>query len=85
MLKFNPELQSKEQEEAANPSRSKQMVLMTRDEYEKQQNTVRKVYDAESGRYRLVRGTGEIIERIVSRSEHERINKIGKGRRSLQD
>lgn len=30
--------------------------------------------DEVSGRYRLVRGSGEIIERIVSRNDHQRIN-----------
>ena len=56
--------------------KAKRMVPMTREEYEKQQNIVREIFDPESGRYRLVRGTGEIIERIVSRSDHERINQI---------
>lgn len=67
------EIQAKSQTKNEPPSR--RMVPMTREEYEKQQNTVREVFDPESGRYRLVRGTGEIIERIVSRSDHERINK----------
>ena len=31
--------------------------------------------DPESGRMRLVKGTGEIIERIVSRDEHAQINR----------
>jgi len=50
------------------------MVPMTREQYEYQQSQVREVYDEESGRYRLVRGTGEIIERIVSRADHLHIN-----------
>jgi hypothetical protein len=50
------------------------MVPMTREQYEKQQSQVREVFDEESGRYRLVRGSGEIIERIVSRSDHHAIN-----------
>lgn len=52
------------------------MAPMTKEEYEKQQSTIREVYDPQSGRYRLVRGTGEIIERIVSRNDHQRINQI---------
>ena len=52
------------------------MVPMTRDEYEAQRSIIREVYDPESGRTRLVRGTGEIIERIVSREEHGRINRL---------
>ena len=47
---------------------------MTRDQYKELQSQVREVYDEESGRYRLVRGTGEIIERIVSRDDHQSIN-----------
>ena len=57
-------------------ARRKQMIPMKREEYEAQQKIVREVYDPESGRYRLIRGTGEIVERIVSRHDHERINKI---------
>lgn len=57
-------------------SKAKSMVPMTREQYEKQQSTIREVYDPVSKRYRLVRGTGEIIERIVSKSDHEKINKI---------
>lgn len=63
-------------EEADPPKRSKRgmMVPMSKAEYEKQQSQVRQVYDPESGRYRMVRGTGEIIESIVSRADHQRIN-----------
>eukprot|EP00978_Attheya_sp_CCMP212_P034323 scaffold143160_cov61-Attheya_sp.AAC.1 len=52
------------------------MVPMTREQYEAQQAVVREVYDAESGRFRLVRGSGEIIERIVSRDAHAQINRV---------
>jgi hypothetical protein len=51
------------------------MVPLSREQYEAQQSQIREVYDPESGRYRLVRGTGEIIERIVSRADHAAINK----------
>jgi len=61
---------------AAQATKTKSMVPMSREEYEKQQATIREVFDPESGRYRLIRGSGEIIERIVSRSNHERINQI---------
>ena len=50
------------------------MAPKSREEYEAEQSRVREVYDPESGRYRLVRGSGEIIERIVSRQDHQRIN-----------
>jgi len=55
-------------------ARAKSMVPMSREQYEAQQAVIREVYDEETGRTRLVRGTGEIIERIVSRSDHERLN-----------
>lgn len=48
---------------------------MSREEYEALRNTVREIYDEQTGRYRLVRGTGEIIERIVSRQDHQSINR----------
>lgn len=41
-----------------------------------QQKTVREVYDPDTGRVRLVRGTGEIIEQIVSRERHQELNKV---------
>lgn len=50
------------------------MVPMSREQYEAQRKQVREVFDEESGRYRLMRGDGEIIERIVSRGAHEQIN-----------
>ena len=54
--------------------RSAAMAPMSREQYEALQSQIREVYDEESGRYRLVRGTGEIIERIVSRDDHQSIN-----------
>lgn len=52
------------------------MIPMTRQEYEQEQAQIRSIYDPESGRIRLVRGSGEIIESIVSRSQHNVINQI---------
>jgi len=49
--------------------------MMTREEHERQQSVVREVYDLATGRHRLVRGDGEIIERIVPRRVHEQINR----------
>lgn len=57
-----------------NETRRKIMAPMSREQYEKEQSIIREVYDEESGRWRLVRGSGEIIERIVSREDHQRIN-----------
>ena len=50
------------------------MVPMSKEQYDLEQSKIREVYDEESGRYRLVRGSGEIIERIVSQADHARIN-----------
>lgn len=62
----------KEQKQVSQRARS--MIPMSREQYEAQQAVVREVYDEETGRMRLIRGSGEIIERIVSKSDHERIN-----------
>ena len=51
---------------------------MTQAEYQKLQSQIREVYDPQSGRTRLVRGTGEIVERIVSSSEHANLNRTGR-------
>jgi len=48
---------------------------MSREQYEAQQSMVREVYDQETGRVRLVRGNGEVIERMVSRRDHALMNK----------
>jgi hypothetical protein len=48
---------------------------MTQCEYTKLQSQIREVIDPHTGRVRHVRGTGEIIERIVSREEHLRLNR----------
>ena len=49
---------------------------MTKEEYDREQSKVREVYDPLSGRVQLVRGSGEIIERIVSSEAHRRINAL---------
>lgn len=56
-------------------SKKRAMVPMTKEEYEKQQAQVKRVYDPETGRHRLVKGTGEILEEIVSKARHNVINK----------
>lgn len=61
----------KEQEQGS----SKAMIPMTKDEWEKRQSLVRRVYDPKTGRNRLVKGDGEILEDIVSYSRHKEINK----------
>lgn len=48
---------------------------MTKEEWEKQESVVRRVYDNETGRTRLIKGSGEIMEECVSRERHRAINK----------
>ncbi|XP_067942218.1 ADP-ribosylation factor-like protein 6-interacting protein 4 [Watersipora subatra] len=49
---------------------------ITKEMWEKQQETVRRVYDPDTGRNRLVKGSGEIIEEIVSKEKQRQINKM---------
>ncbi|KAK7870697.1 hypothetical protein R5R35_009861 [Gryllus longicercus] len=55
--------------------KSKAMTPMTKEEWEKRQSVVRRVFDEETGRHRLIKGDGEVIEEIVSRERHREINK----------
>ncbi|KAL6417938.1 hypothetical protein ACFW04_012432 [Cataglyphis niger] len=55
--------------------KAKAMAPMTKEEWEKRQNMIRRVYDQETGRYRLIKGDGEVLEEIVSRERHKEINK----------
>ncbi|EFN84594.1 ADP-ribosylation factor-like protein 6-interacting protein 4 [Harpegnathos saltator] len=55
--------------------KAKAMAPMTKEEWEKRQSIVRKVYDKETGRYRLIKGDGEVLEEIVSRDHHREINR----------
>ncbi|XP_075264723.1 ADP-ribosylation factor-like protein 6-interacting protein 4 [Convolutriloba macropyga] len=48
---------------------------MTASEYAPEKERVREVYEPETGRVRLVKGDGEVVEKIVSREEQERIRK----------
>lgn len=48
----------------------------TREEYEKRQSIIRRVVDPETGRTRLIKGDGEILEEIVSKDRHQEINKL---------
>ena len=61
---------------------------MTQQQYQQLQSQIREVIDPHTGRKRLVRGTGEIIERIVSREEHLALNQkatLGDGRGFAMD
>ena len=49
---------------------------MTQEQYLQLQSQIREVVDPATGKVRLVRGTGEVIERIVSRHEHQHLNAL---------
>ncbi|XP_013188134.1 ADP-ribosylation factor-like protein 6-interacting protein 4 [Amyelois transitella] len=55
--------------------KSKAMAPMTKEEWEKKQSVVRRVLDEDTGRYRLIKGDGEVLEEIVSRDRHKQINR----------
>ena len=52
------------------------MIPMQKEDWDVQQAVVREVFDEETGRTRLVKGSGEIIERIVSKAQYRQINKL---------
>jgi len=47
---------------------------MTQQQYQQLQSQIREVVDPHTGRTRWIRGTGEIIEKIVTREEHLALN-----------
>merc|ERR1712142_1110796 len=61
---------------------------MTREMWEKQQSVVRREFDSDTGRVRLVKGGGEILEECVSRDRQREINKqatVGDGQSFQRD
>ncbi|KAF5301159.1 hypothetical protein FQA39_LY10837 [Lamprigera yunnana] len=54
---------------------SKVIAPMTKQQWDKQQSIIRKVYDENTGRHRLIKGDGEVVEEIVSKEKHKNINK----------
>ncbi|XP_065898027.1 ADP-ribosylation factor-like protein 6-interacting protein 4 [Dysidea avara] len=48
---------------------------MTKEQYDKKQSTIRRVFDEDTGRHRLIRGDGEVVEEIVSKQRQQQINK----------
>ncbi|KAK9505989.1 hypothetical protein O3M35_008008 [Rhynocoris fuscipes] len=60
----------------------KRMAPETKEQWEERQKVIRKVYDEQTGRYRLIKGDGEVLEEIVSKDRHKEINRqatIGDG------
>ncbi|KAG8456055.1 hypothetical protein GDO86_002017 [Hymenochirus boettgeri] len=56
-------------------SRIQAMKPMTKDEWDARQSVIRRVIDPETGRMRLIKGDGEVLEEIVSKERHQEINK----------
>ena len=54
---------------------SKSHVPETPEEYQKRQSQIRRIIDPETGRSRLIKGDGEVLEEIVSKDRHKEINK----------
>ncbi|GAN04696.1 hypothetical protein MAM1_0071d04160 [Mucor ambiguus] len=52
------------------------MTPMTKDEYERKRSTITTEYDAQTGRMRRKRATGEILETIVTKEQHLKINQM---------
>ena len=57
------------------PELSRSLAPMTKEEWEKRQSVVRRVLDEDTGRMRLIKGDGEVIEECVSRSQQKEINR----------
>ena len=57
------------------PEPSRSLAPMTKEEWEKRQSVVRRVLDEDTGRMRLIKGDGEVIEECVSRSRQKEINR----------
>ena len=74
-LKNKPQESEKVQNFAEEENKS-QHKPMTKEEYDKKQSVVKRVFDEDTGRMRLVKGDGEIIEEIVSASRQKEINKM---------
>lgn len=56
-------------------SRIQAMKPMTKEEWDARQSVIRRVVDPETGRTRLIKGDGEVLEEIVSKERHKEINK----------
>uniref|UniRef100_A0A1B6CG84 ADP-ribosylation factor-like protein 6-interacting protein 4 n=1 Tax=Clastoptera arizonana TaxID=38151 RepID=A0A1B6CG84_9HEMI len=55
--------------------KSQTMGPMSKEQWEEKSSKVHRVFDHETGRNRLIKGDGEVIEEIVSRKRHLEINK----------
>lgn len=56
-------------------ARIQAMRPMTKEEWDAKQSVIRRVVDPDTGRTRLIKGDGEVLEEIVSHDRHREINK----------
>lgn len=54
---------------------TKAYVPESKKEYDQRQSQIRRVVDPETGRTRLIKGDGEVLEEIVRKDKHKEINK----------
>eukprot|EP00123_Amoebidium_parasiticum_P000997 comp11958_c0_seq1/m.6642 comp11958_c0_seq1/g.6642 ORF comp11958_c0_seq1/g.6642 comp11958_c0_seq1/m.6642 type:complete len:192 (-) comp11958_c0_seq1:417-992(-) len=66
----------KKQEEEEKAAKRKRMAPMSFNDYQQKESELRRVFDEDTGRWRLVRGSGEIVEEIVSKEQQKKINKM---------
>jgi len=64
----------KTQKKKRDDSPKRNMGPMTKQEYDKKQSVIREVYDPQTGRIRMIKGDGEILESIVTKLQHQAIN-----------
>jgi len=63
-----------EEERKRREEERKKKAPMTKEEWEKKQSVVRREFDEDTGRVRLIKGDGEVLEECVSRERQQEIN-----------
>ncbi|CAO0799216.1 unnamed protein product [Mucor circinelloides] len=76
LAKKHKKSREKSSKKTATAATDKAMIPMTKNEYEKKRSIITTEYDAQTGRMRRKRATGEILESIVTKEQHLKINKM---------
>ena len=76
LARFKLYLEYPDNSEAAAAAARRSMAPMTQAEWEQRRSVVRRVLDPDTGRHRLVKGDGEILEEIVSYRRHREIREM---------
>lgn len=71
------ELRERPEESGTDEQRARIQAMrpMTKEEWDARQSIIRRVVDPETGRERLIKGDGEILEEIVTKDRNKEINK----------